>query len=158
MIAVTWSILSAVPIINIYLDTNYLWSSQSKLAVISNCTSSELPPLFLADLPSHVKFFVFQIFGAYCSTDWVERHKYFDTGAQISYFGNGQSFVFTIEPEIVYHWVGKEQPVTPQSASMFQAGDKSMLMVGGGSGCALQVSKTQASFDVDFCVRLYYHQ
>lgn len=89
---------------------------------------------------SHVFPAFFQIFGAYCSADWVERHKHFDTGAQISYFGTGQSFVFSIKPEVLYAWVGKNQPVTPQSASMFQAGDKSMIMIGGGNGCAIQVS------------------
>jgi len=63
-----------------------------------------------------------------------------DAGAQISYFGCGQSFVFRINPMVLYSWVGKEHPVTLSSASMFQAGDKNILMVGGGGpGVALQV-------------------
>lgn len=85
-------------------------------------------------------FLCSQIFGAYCATDWVERHKQVDAGAQICYFGCGMTFVFKCHPEIVYYWVGKETPVTLASASMFQAGDRNILMVGGGSGCALQVN------------------
>ncbi|XP_067950092.1 GTPase-activating protein skywalker-like isoform X2 [Watersipora subatra] len=81
------------------------------------------------------------VFGAYCATDWVERHKQVDAGAQICFFGCGLSFVFKIHPEMVYYWVGKEVPVTLPGASMFQAGDKNILMVGGGGGCALQFDK-----------------
>ena len=81
-----------------------------------------------------------QIFGAYCGTDWIERHRQIDAAAQISYFGCGQSFVFTIYPDKCYPWVGKEKPVTLASASMFQAGDRNVMMIGGGNGCALQVS------------------
>jgi len=81
------------------------------------------------------------IFGAYCGTDWVERHKHIDAGAQISFFGCGQSFVFKIYPDVCYPWVGKETPVTLASASMFQAGDRNVMMIGGGDGCALQIDK-----------------
>lgn len=79
------------------------------------------------------------MFGAYCGSDWLDRHSQIDAGAKISYFGCGQTFVFKVYPDVCYPWVGKEHPVTLASASMFQAGDRNILMVGGGNGVALQV-------------------
>lgn len=48
--------------------------------------------------------------------------------------------MFKIYPDVCYPWVGKETPVTLASASMFQAGDRNVMMIGGGDGCALQVN------------------
>ena len=36
-----------------------------------------------------------QIFGAYCSTSWAERNRKNDRGMRQTYFGTGETFLFS---------------------------------------------------------------
>jgi hypothetical protein len=80
-----------------------------------------------------------QIFGAFCATYWGDRLLRENLDGR--FFGLGQTFVFSIYPQRAkYNWVGmaKEEGVPvnqhdiPASGSMFQSGDNSNLMIGGG--------------------------
>ena len=71
-----------------------------------------------------------QIFGAFCSAYWRERKQ---STKNLSYFGTGETFVFTLSPEKKkYDWVGLKEENIPTTANMFQAGDRHVLIVGGG--------------------------
>ena len=71
-----------------------------------------------------------QIFGAFCSAYWRERKQ---STKNLSYFGTGETFVFTLSPEKKkYDWVGLKEENIPRTANMFQAGDRHVLIVGGG--------------------------
>ena len=51
----------------------------------------------------------------------------------LSYFGTGETFVFTLSPEKKkYDWIGLKEESIPNTANMFQAGDRTVLTVGGG--------------------------
>lgn len=86
-----------------------------------------------------------QIIGAYCSSDWANR---LNNAKNLSYFGTGETFVFTLSPRIkMYPWVGvRLGDDTPTSAHQFQAGDNTKITIGGGSGEALQIDP-----DLDLC-------
>ncbi|KAH3811229.1 hypothetical protein DPMN_139636 [Dreissena polymorpha] len=75
------------------------------------------------------------IFGAFCSADWsVRRQK----SSLLSYFGTGETFIFTLYPiKQKYEWVGLKDENIPNTANMFQAGDNSILTIGGGHGEAI---------------------
>ncbi|XP_076453809.1 GTPase-activating protein skywalker-like [Babylonia areolata] len=78
-----------------------------------------------------------EVFGAFCADPWVERRTY---SRPVRFFGTGETFLFTLVPERVkYEWVGKPDPHVPLSANMFQAGDNSSLLIGGGNGCGIQL-------------------
>ncbi|KAI0229507.1 GTPase-activating protein skywalker [Lamellibrachia satsuma] len=81
-----------------------------------------------------------EILGAYCSVDWAVRK---DQRNDLSYFGTGETFVFTLFPERKkYGWVGislGEQ--TRSTAHMFMAANKKTLLIGGGSGIAIQLDE-----------------
>lgn len=81
-----------------------------------------------------------EIFGAYCSSDWSERTA---GGKNLTYFGTGETFIFTLNPEPrKYDWIGIDPDnEIVNTANMFLAGDNSMLTVGGGSGEALQLDE-----------------
>lgn len=80
-----------------------------------------------------------EIVGAFCSTYWRERRQ---IGQNLSYFGTGETFVFTLHPEKKkYEWVGLTQNNIPNTANMFQAGDRSILTIGGGHGEAISLDE-----------------
>lgn len=73
------------------------------------------------------------VFGAYCSVAWDGRHK----AKGLSFFGTGETFVFTVRPEVTqFLWVGKKSPQNasslPAHCEWFMAGDNSSLRIGGG--------------------------
>ena len=72
-----------------------------------------------------------QVFGAYCSTDWSERHEH---ERNLTYIGTGETFVFSLTPDpIKYEWIGiKKGSETPNSAQLFMSGDNSQVNIGGG--------------------------
>ncbi|KAG8225144.1 hypothetical protein J437_LFUL006168 [Ladona fulva] len=86
-----------------------------------------------------------QIFGAYCSTRWIERNLKDDRGNRQAYFGTGETFVFSLWPERHrYPWVGLDRPTGERgedhfdhAAELFMAADSKMLTVGGGEGQAI---------------------
>lgn len=73
------------------------------------------------------------VFGAYCSVAWDGRLKF----KTLSYFGTGETFLFTLRPEVTQSlWVGKKSPqnasTLPAHCEWFMAGDNTSLRVGGG--------------------------
>ncbi|XP_053404919.1 GTPase-activating protein skywalker-like [Mercenaria mercenaria] len=80
-----------------------------------------------------------EVFGAFCSTCWRDRRQ---KSQLLSYFGTGETFLFTLWPEKKkYEWVGLTQENIPNTASMFQAGDRTILTVGGGHGEAISLDE-----------------
>ncbi|GAB6031291.1 hypothetical protein CHUAL_009090 [Chamberlinius hualienensis] len=91
-----------------------------------------------------------EIFGAYCSTKWAERNIKGDSGVRQTYFGTGETFIFTLTPEIKkYSWVGLCQsgvgaevnPPAKHSSELFMAGDNRMITIGGGNGQAIWIDE-----------------
>lgn len=80
-----------------------------------------------------------EIFGAFCATYWRDRRQ---GGRNLSYFGTGETFIFTLQPEKwKYEWVGLKQDNIPNTAHMFQAGDRNILTIGGGHGEAIYLDE-----------------
>ncbi|XP_048584655.1 TBC1 domain family member 24 isoform X3 [Nematostella vectensis] len=68
------------------------------------------------------------IFGAFCTSPWLER---LEGPKDLTYFGTGESFVFTLSPEATkYDWSGIEQ--NQESKDYFMAGNDNCLLIGGG--------------------------
>ncbi|CAD5116941.1 DgyrCDS5780 [Dimorphilus gyrociliatus] len=79
------------------------------------------------------------IIGGYCSADWAERKTFKNS---MSYFGTGESFVFTLEPSAKkFAWQGIGKTNASNDTQYFQAGDNSKLTIGGGGGEALQLDE-----------------
>ncbi|CAL1262948.1 unnamed protein product [Larinioides sclopetarius] len=80
-----------------------------------------------------------EVFGAYCSTSWNARNSCDRENKKHSYFGTGETFLFTIVPEVKkYTWVGSECGTdVPHSAKLFMAADSRMINVGAGNGQGL---------------------
>ncbi|CAG5125412.1 unnamed protein product [Candidula unifasciata] len=77
-----------------------------------------------------------EIFGAFCSTSWYTRHE--KNKPKTSFFGTGETFVFTIVPDVKrYPWTGLLENPPNQTADLFMAGDDHMLMIGSGNGTAI---------------------
>ncbi|KAG0726689.1 TBC1 domain family member 24 [Chionoecetes opilio] len=82
------------------------------------------------------------VFGAYCSTAWAQRHCKDEFGNWQTYFGTGESFLFSLRPTIAkYQWVGisRQQDDVPLSkvehcAELFMHADNNMITIGGGNG------------------------
>ncbi|ESP00285.1 hypothetical protein LOTGIDRAFT_141064 [Lottia gigantea] len=80
-----------------------------------------------------------EIFGAFCSASWCERKS---SNKNLSYFGTGETFVFSLYPKKEkYEWVGILNEDIKRTASMFLAGDNSVMTIGGGSGEAIQLDE-----------------
>ena len=90
------------------------------------------------------------MFGAYCSTEWIERTRH---KKNLHYFGTGETFVFTLVPEVEkFDWVGKKLgDKTPNHCNMFMAGDTTCVCVGGGSGVAIQLDEDMNNGRSDKC-------
>jgi len=66
--------------------------------------------------------FVFQIFGAYCSSPWSTRNSKDERGERTRYFGTGETFLFSLAPKrIKYPWVG----IQPKKVLQQSNGDSS---------------------------------
>ncbi len=74
---------------------------------------------------------LFQIIGAYCSTEWSERKH---TDKSMGYFGTGESFLFRLSPnQAKFSWVGiHDRDNIPNSAHFFMSGDNTRISIGGG--------------------------
>ena len=78
------------------------------------------------------------LLGAYCSVMWHQRSRPGQKG--VSYFGTGETFVFTLAPQVrCFKWVGCKQMADANARTsvsllphMFQAGDPGSLLVGDG--------------------------
>lgn len=74
-----------------------------------------------------------QVFGAYCSSRWLERNQKDDRGNRTAYFGTGETFLFSLYPERAkYPWVGIDSDNIDHSAELFMAADAKMITIGGG--------------------------
>lgn len=90
-----------------------------------------------------------EIFGAFCSSYWRERKQ---STKNLSYFGTGETFVFTLAPEKKkYDWVGLKEENIPNTANMFQAGDRHVLTVGGGHGEAILLDENLLHCRTEHC-------
>ncbi|KAF4523265.1 hypothetical protein B566_EDAN006888 [Ephemera danica] len=88
-----------------------------------------------------------EVFGAYCSTMWMERNMKDDKGLRQAYFGTGETFVFSLSPERrKYGWVGQNMIEDDDgnrtndmghAAELFMAADNHMITIGGGGGQAI---------------------
>ncbi|XP_069939415.1 GTPase-activating protein skywalker isoform X3 [Cherax quadricarinatus] len=82
------------------------------------------------------------VFGAYCSTAWIQRHHKDEFGNWQTYFGTGETFLFTMRPTVAkYQWVGisrqqnnAELSSVEHSAELFMHADHNMITIGGGNG------------------------
>lgn len=75
----------------------------------------------------------FQIFGAYCSNKWLDRNHKDERGNRTTYFGTGETFLFSLQPERrKYPWVGIENDSKNHSNELFMAADPQMITIGGG--------------------------
>lgn len=76
-----------------------------------------------------------QVFGAYCSTKWGERNLKDDRGQRQTYFGTGETFLFSLYPERAkYPWIGidNNNQNVGHSSELFMAADAKMITIGGG--------------------------
>lgn len=82
------------------------------------------------------------VFGAYCSTAWSQRHFKDEFGNRQTYFGTGETFLFSLRPTVAkYQWVGisrQQDDATlssvEHSAELFMHADNNMITIGGGNG------------------------
>lgn len=82
------------------------------------------------------------VFGAYCSTAWAQRHCKDEFGNWQTYFGTGETFLFSLRPTVAkYQWVGisRQQDNAALSsvehcAELFMHADNNMITIGGGNG------------------------
>lgn len=80
------------------------------------------------------------VFGAYCSASWGQRHHKDEFGNWQTYFGTGETFLFSLRPKVAkYQWVGitrqqdnAELSSVEHSAELFMHADNNMITIGGG--------------------------
>jgi len=81
-----------------------------------------------------IKTFNDEVFGAFCSANWTERKQ------KSKYFGNGETFLFSIVPKAsAYFWVGKQLQKTQPNQEMFIRADNSLIAIGGGGADGLLI-------------------
>ncbi|KAL7631306.1 UNVERIFIED_CONTAM: hypothetical protein RMT77_018387 [Armadillidium vulgare] len=88
-----------------------------------------------------------EIFGAYCSTAWSQRKHRDEYGHKQTYFGTGETFLFTLKPEVKkYEWVGitqqkenRELSSVAHQSELFLHADTDMISIGGGNGHGLML-------------------
>ncbi|XP_068239755.1 GTPase-activating protein skywalker isoform X4 [Palaemon carinicauda] len=89
------------------------------------------------------------VFGAYCSTAWAQRNITDEYGNRQTYFGTGESFLFSLRPSLAkYQWVGITQQQeeasisnVKHSAELFMHGDSNMITIGGGNGNGIMLDQ-----------------
>ncbi|XP_032664302.1 GTPase-activating protein skywalker isoform X2 [Odontomachus brunneus] len=110
-----------------------------------------------------------EVFGAYCSTRWYERNMKVD-GQRQTYFGTGETFLFSLYPERhKYAWVGMnperqqclvkdgdsdkgmKSKAIDHSAELFMAADSKMITIGGGDGQAIWMDENIRFGKTDHC-------
>jgi len=84
------------------------------------------------------------IFGAFCSTSWRERNCMSDSGIRQTYFGTGETFLFSLAGgvEKQWPWVGLDKEEDEEAApEMFLSGDNTMFTIGGGGGTGIYIDE-----------------
>ncbi|CAM1330764.1 TBC1D24 (predicted) [Pycnogonum litorale] len=77
-----------------------------------------------------------EVFGAYCSGSWMERHEKDKHGKKKRYFGTGESFLFTLSPKMhKFPWIGIKEPERLNNRNQFfmMSIDSGIAIGGGGS-------------------------
>ncbi|XP_026327119.1 TBC1 domain family member 24 isoform X6 [Hyposmocoma kahamanoa] len=101
-----------------------------------------------------------EVFGAYCSTRWLERNQKDERGNRQAYFGTGETFLFSLYPERAkYPWVGLtqgsgdkgEDTRVAHGSELFMAADSKMITVGGGDGQAIWMDENIRFGKTDRC-------
>ncbi|XP_023165864.1 GTPase-activating protein skywalker isoform X8 [Drosophila hydei] len=94
-----------------------------------------------------------EVFGAYCSSRWLERNVKDDKGQRQAYFGTGETFLFSLYPERAkYPWVGIEgDRDLGHSSELFMAADSKMITIGGGEGQAIWMDENIRFGKTDAC-------
>ncbi|XP_072391493.1 GTPase-activating protein skywalker isoform X2 [Diabrotica undecimpunctata] len=93
-----------------------------------------------------------EVFGAYCSSRWVERNIKDDRGNRQAYFGTGETFLFSLYPERAkYPWIGMEVDKVQHGAELFMAADSKMITIGGGEGQAIWMDENIRYGKTDTC-------
>uniref|UniRef100_A0A1B6EBY2 TLDc domain-containing protein n=2 Tax=Clastoptera arizonana TaxID=38151 RepID=A0A1B6EBY2_9HEMI len=93
-----------------------------------------------------------EVFGAYCSSRWLERNQKDDRGNRMAYFGTGETFLFSLYPERAkYPWVGMEGDSVTHSSELFMAADSKMITIGGGEGQAIWMDENIRFGKTDSC-------
>uniref|UniRef100_A0A0K8STP2 TLDc domain-containing protein n=1 Tax=Lygus hesperus TaxID=30085 RepID=A0A0K8STP2_LYGHE len=96
-----------------------------------------------------------EVFGAYCSSRWIERNQKDERGNRVAYFGTGETFLFSLYPERAkYSWVGVDESKShvKHSAELFMAADAKMITVGGGDGQAIWMDENIRYGKTDSCL------
>ncbi|CAL4124990.1 unnamed protein product [Meganyctiphanes norvegica] len=97
------------------------------------------------------------VFGAYLSSPWATRNKQDEFGNRQTYFGTGESFLFSLRPQSArYEWVGINQqksggPTLEHSAELFMHADNTMLSIGGGGGQGIQLDEELRFGKTEWC-------
>ncbi|XP_038050129.1 GTPase-activating protein skywalker-like isoform X2 [Patiria miniata] len=105
------------------------------LSTFYNMCEDEEPTILL------VKTLDNEIFGAYLSCPWSTRNS---AELKTSYFGNGESFLFSITPwEQKFPWVGlsdrPDKGPVDTASQLFMRGTRELLSIGGGDGEGLHL-------------------
>lgn len=94
-----------------------------------------------------------EVFGAYCSSKWIERNQKDERGNRMAYFGTGETFLFSLYPERAkYPWVGMDVNSVNHSAELFMAADTKMVTIGGGDGQAIWMDENIRYGKTDRCL------
>lgn len=95
-----------------------------------------------------------EVFGAYCSSRWVERNQKDERGNRNAYFGTGETFLFSLYPERAkYPWVGMDDgKAVHHAAELFMAADTKMITIGGGDGQAIWMDENIRFGKTDRCL------
>ncbi|XP_014251748.1 TBC1 domain family member 24 isoform X2 [Cimex lectularius] len=94
-----------------------------------------------------------EVFGAYCSSRWLERNQKDERGNRNAYFGTGETFLFSLYPERAkYSWVGMDESSVKHSAELFMAADSKMITIGGGDGQAIWMDENIRFGKTDSCL------
>lgn len=95
-----------------------------------------------------------EVFGAYCSSRWVERNQKDERGNRNAYFGTGETFLFSLYPERAkYPWVGMDDGKSVHhAAELFMAADTKMITIGGGDGQAIWMDENIRFGKTDRCL------
>lgn len=93
-----------------------------------------------------------EVFGAYCSNKWLDRNQKDERGNRTTYFGTGETFLFSLYPERAkYPWIGMESDNVNHSNELFMAADTKMITIGGGDGQAIWMDENIRFGKTDRC-------
>ncbi|XP_065575858.1 GTPase-activating protein skywalker-like isoform X2 [Artemia franciscana] len=147
-----WSLWSWLPIrITVYQPTLLFTSEEHGYSLTTLFTKVEnhSPTVII------IKTSMGEVFGAYCSSPWRKRNEKAAFGSKQGYFGTGETFVFTLLPEMnKYPWVGIEGSTSNDSkgTGLFMAADNYMLVIGGGNGQAIYIDADLRFGNTDTCL------